>query len=156
MVYDLIPKKELDKINKILPSFNKITEKDIYFQSSSQTKKTLLPSSNRYKTLNKNKNFKKINTIFKSLKPVIISKFKKSIKEHVAKKFHNTKLSYHSTYSVMRRGYVKSAHIDRRDHLLHILFYPSSDSSKGGNIQIMKLKDKKKITHLTYFQQKRI
>ena len=43
----------------------------------------------------------------------------------------------------MRKGYVKSAHIDRRDHLLHILFYPSSDSSKGGNIQIMKLKNKK-------------
>ena len=67
VVYDLIPK-ELDKINKILPSFNKIKEKDIYFQSSSQTKKTLLPSSNRYKTLNKNKNFKKINTIFKKFK----------------------------------------------------------------------------------------
>ena len=65
VVYDLIPKKELDKINKILPSFKEITEKDIYFQSSSQTKKTLLPSSNRYKTLNKNKNFKKINTILK-------------------------------------------------------------------------------------------
>lgn len=155
VVYDLIPKKELDKINKILPSFNKIKEKDIYFQSSSQTKKTLLPSSNRYKTLNKNKNFKKINTIFKSLKPVIISKFKKSIKDHVAKKFHNTKLSYHSTYSVMRRGYVKSAHIDRRDHLLHILFYPSSDSSKGGNIQIMKLKDKKKNNSFDIFPAKK-
>ena len=39
VVYDLIPKKKLDKINKILPSFKEITEKDIYFQSSSQTKK---------------------------------------------------------------------------------------------------------------------
>ena len=44
----------------------------------------------------------------------------------------------------MRKGYLKSAHLDRRDHLLHILFYPSSDSSKGGDIQIMKLKKIKK------------
>ena len=51
----------------------------------------------------------------------------------------------------MRRGYIKSAHIDRRDHLLHILFYPSSDSTKGGNINIMKLKDKKKSNHFDIF-----
>jgi|TARA_Y200000002_G_C22628613_1_gene641404 hypothetical protein len=151
VVKDLIPKKDLDKINRILPSFSEIIEKDIYFQSASQTKKTLLPSSSRYKILNKNKNFKKINSIFRNLKPAIISKFKKSIKEHVVKKFQNTKLSHHSTYSVMRRGYIKSAHIDRRDHLLHILFYPSSDSTKGGNINIMKLKDKKKSNHFDIF-----
>lgn len=151
VVNDLIPKKDLDKINKILPSFSEIIEKDIYFQSASQTKKTLLPSSRRYKILNKNKDFKKINSIFRNLKPAIISKFKKSIKEHVVKKFQNTKLSHHSTYSVMRRGYIKSAHIDRRDHLLHILFYPSSDSTKGGNINIMKLKDKKKSNHFDIF-----
>jgi len=155
VVNDLIPKKELDKINKILPSFSEITEKDIYFQSASQTKKTLLPSSSRYKKLNKNKNFNKINSIFKNLKPTIISKFKQSIKEHVSKKFQNTTLSYHSTYSVMRKGYIKSAHIDRRDHLLHILFYPNSDSSKGGNIQIMKLKDKKKSKSYDIFPAKK-
>lgn len=155
IVNDLIPKKELEKINKILPSFEEVVEKDIYFQSASQTKKTLLPSSSRYKKLNKNKSFKKINSIFKSLKPVIISKFKRSINEHVSKKFQNSKLSHHSTYSVMRKGYVKSAHIDRRDHLLHILFYPSSDSSKGGNIQIMKLKNKKKKDHFDIFPSKK-
>ena len=38
VVNDLIPKKELDKINRILPSFNVITEKDIYFQSASTKK----------------------------------------------------------------------------------------------------------------------
>ena len=125
VVNNLIPKQDLKEINKILPSFKEVVEKDIYFQSVSQTKKTLLPTSSRYKKLNKNKNFKKINLIFKKLKPVIISKFKKSINEHVAKKFQNSKLSYHSTYSVMRKGYIKSAHIDRRDHLLHILFFYS-------------------------------
>ena len=69
VVKDLIPKKDLDKINRILPSFSEIIEKDIYFQSASQTKKTLLPSSSRYKILNKNKNFKKINSIFRNLYP---------------------------------------------------------------------------------------
>lgn len=155
VVNNLIPKQDLKEINKILPSFKEVVEKDIYFQSVSQTKKTLLPTSSRYKKLNKNKNFKKINLIFKKLKPVIISKFKKSINEHVAKKFQNSKLSYHSTYSVMRKGYIKSAHIDRRDHLLHILFYPNSDSSKGGKIQIMELKNKKKLVNFDIFPPKK-
>jgi len=144
VVDNLIPSKDLKKINKILPSFRDIQENDIYFQSSSKTKKTLLPSSKRYKILTKDKNFKKINLLFKQLKPAIIKKFRKSIEEHVIKKFQKSQLSYHSTYSVMRKGYVKSAHLDRRDHLLHVLYYPSSDSAKGGNIKIMKMKEKKK------------
>ena len=68
VVNNLIPKKELEKIRKILPSFNDIKEKDVYFQSVSQTKKTLLPSSSRYKKLNKNTNFKKLNSVFKKSK----------------------------------------------------------------------------------------
>ena len=57
----------------------------------------------------------------------------------------------------MRKGYLKSAHLDRRDHLLHILFYPSSDSSKGGDIQIMKLKkNPKNKINLIFFLQKKI
>lgn len=141
VVKNLIPNKEIKKINDILPDFKDIQESDIYFQSASKTKKTLLPSSSRYKNLNKNKHFKKVNQIFRSIKPAVIAKFKNSINEYVNKKYQKSKLSYHSTYSVMRKGYLKSAHLDRRDHLLHILFYPSSDSSKGGDIQIMKLKN---------------
>lgn len=154
IVNDLIPKKELKKIDKVLPNYKDITEKDIYFQSSSKTKKTLLPSSDRYKKLNKNKNFKKLNSLFKRLKPQIISKFRKAINENVEKKFQRSKLSYHSTYSVMKKGYIKSAHLDRRDHLLHILFYLSSDSSQGGDIQIMKMKGKKKENTYDIFPSK--
>ena len=155
VVNNLIPKKELEKIRKILPSFNDIKEKDVYFQSVSQTKKTLLPSSSRYKKLNKNTNFKKLNSVFKSLKPQIVSKFKKSINRYVEKKYQNSKLSHHSTYSVMRKGYIKSAHIDRRDHLLHVLFYLSSDDAKGGEIQIMQLKNKDKNNFYDIFPSKK-
>ena len=139
VVKNLIPSKDLNKIIKILPGFEDILDKDIYYQSISKTKKTLLPSSAGYKKLNKNVYFKNLNKIFMKLKPQILKKFEGSIQKHVNKKFQKSKLSYHSTYSVMRKGYLKSAHLDRRDHLLHILFYLDSDSSNGGEIKIMRL-----------------
>ena len=54
----------------------------------------------------------------------------------------------------MRKGYIKSAHIDRQNHLLHVLFYLSSDDAKGGEIKIMKLKEKLKIIFMIFFLQK--
>jgi hypothetical protein len=44
----------------------------------------------------------------------------------------------------MKKGYLKSAHLDRRDHLIHIIYYSTSDVNKGGEICIQKLKQKKK------------
>ena len=55
----------------------------------------------------------------------------------------------------MRKGYIKSAHIDRRDHLLHVLFYLSSDDAKGGEIKIMKLKKKIKNNFYDIFPSKK-
>lgn len=144
IINNLLNEKDLKKLNKVLPNFEEIKEQDIYFQSKSGTKKTLLQSSIRYKKLTKNNSFNKVNVLFRKLKPFIIKKFKKSIKNFVKEKFYNSKLSYHSTFSVMKNGYVKSPHLDRRDHLVHILFYPSSESDKGGRIQIMSLKKHKK------------
>tara|TARA_Y100001970_G_C14243061_1_gene866117 strand:+ start:92 stop:883 length:792 start_codon:yes stop_codon:yes gene_type:complete len=140
VVKNLIPPKELKKLNKILPSFKDINENDIYYQSESKTKKTLLPSSSRYKKLTKNKSFKKINSLFKYLKPAVVKKFNNPIEKYVTKRFQNSNLTFHSTYSVMKNGYIKSPHLDRRDHLVHVLFYPLSEESKGGKIKIMKLK----------------
>ena len=143
-VKNLLPKKELLRLNKILPSFNEVGGNDVLYQSSSKTKKTLLPSSIIYKKLSKEKTFKNVDKLFKKLKPAIIKKFKPHIKAHVKKKFHNSKLNYHSSFSLMKKGYVKSSHLDRRDHLLHILFYPYSDGNSGGNLQLDKLRDHKK------------
>lgn len=145
VIENLIPKKQLKELNKIIPNYEEINESEIYFQSKSKTKKTLLPSSNQYKLLCKNKAFKKINYLFKKIKPHVIQKFRVEIYKNVQKKYLNKKLKFHSTYNVMKSGYKKSAHLDRRDHLLHILYYPRTQISKGGDIKIYKLKKEKKI-----------
>jgi hypothetical protein len=132
------------QLNKVLPNFDDLNNSDVMFQSKSHTKKTLLPSSSIYKEVNKKKNINNLNNLFKKLKPVIIKKFKDEIKKYVNKQFRNSKLIYHSSYSVMKKGYLKSAHLDRRDHLIHIIYYSTSDVNKGGEICIQKLKQKKK------------
>ena len=143
-IRNLISKKDLNKLNKALPNYNSIINKEVLYQSSSKSKKTILPNSKNYKVLNKNKEFKKINSIFQKLKPIIVKKFNKHINQHVKKKVFSSSLKYHSSYSVMKSGYKKSPHLDRRDHLIHMIFYPSSDPFKGGDICVHKLKKHKK------------
>ena len=132
----------VDKLNDFLPSFENLTGKEIMYQSKSKSKKTILPSSDTYKKLAKNKLFRMLNVHFKNLKPIIIKKFKKQIKIHVNKQYHRSSLKYHSSFSVMKKGYKKSSHLDRRDHLIHMIFYSDSDSSKGGEICLNKIKNK--------------
>ena len=57
----------------------------------------------------------------------------------MSKKIPHYLLKYHCSYSVMKKGYIKSPHIDRRDHLIHMIFYPYSDPLKGGEICLHKL-----------------
>ena len=132
------------QLNKVLPNFNDLNNSDVMFQSKSQTKKTLLPSSKLYRKVNSEKNINNLNNLFKKLKPIILKKFKSEIRKHVNKRFQSSKLIYHSSYSVMKKGYLKSAHLDRRDHLIHIIYYSISNANKGGEICIQKLKKKKK------------
>ena len=141
-VKNLISKKDLNNLNKVLPNYDSILDDEVLYQSSSKTKKTILPKSKNYKILNKNKEFKEINLTFQKLKPVIFDKFKKHIDKHLKKKIYSKSLKYHITYSVMKNGYIKSPHIDRRDHLIHMIFYPSSNPLKGGEICIHQLKQK--------------
>jgi hypothetical protein len=140
VVNSLIPPEKLIEINKMLPSFDEVTEDEGYFQSLSETKKTILPTSKLYKELNKSKIFKDINLMFKKIQPFVIKKFQYEINKYVKKKYQNSVLKFHSSFSLMKEGYIKSSHIDRRDHLVHALFYPFSTSDKGGEIQVMKLK----------------
>lgn len=143
-IKNFIDKESLKKLNNILPSFEEIKGKNVLYQSSSRTKKTILPSSSIYKKLLKNRPFNSINLLFKKLQPTIINKFQNEINLYVKKKFTNKEIKYHSSYSVMKKGYVKSPHLDRRDHLIHMIFYPSSESSKGGDVCLNSLKKKKK------------
>ena len=142
-VRNLISNKDLKKLNKVLPNYDAIVNDEILYQSKSKSKKTILPKSKSYKKLNNCKEFRNINLIFKKLKPTIVKKFEKHINEYVKKNFSLKSLKYHSSYSVMKKGYLKSPHLDRRDHLIHMIFYPSSDPSKGGEICIHKMKQKR-------------
>ena len=143
-VRNLISKKDLNNLNKVLPNYESIYDDEVLYQSSSKTKKTILPKSKNYKELNKNKEFKKINLTFQKLKPVIFDKFEKYINKYLKRKIYSKSLKYHNSYSVMKNGYIKSPHIDRRDHLIHMIFYPSSNPLEGGEIYIHQLKQKKK------------
>lgn len=139
-IKNLLPYKELNKLNKILPSFNEIEDQDIYHQVKSDTKKVLLPNSKIYKKLIKKPSFKKLNSLFEKLKPFILKKFDEPIKNFVNKKYQKSHLTFHSVFSLMRKGYYLKPHIDRREHLITILFYPSSQVLKGGDIKLMQLK----------------
>jgi hypothetical protein len=143
-IRNFIKKKDLKKINSILPSYKNLYGNDIMYQSKSKTKKTILPSSKFYKKLNKDKKFVKFNVALKKIMPDVLKKFDKHIKLHVNKEYINSKLIYHSSYSVMTNGYIKSPHTDRRDHLITIIFYADSDCKKGGDILINKIINHKK------------
>ena len=141
-IKNIFDKKYVDKLNTFLPSFESLTGKEIMYQSESKSKKTILPSSVTYKKLDKNRLFKNVNRSFKKLQPTILKKFNKYIKIHINEKYLNSNLKYHSSFSIMKKGYKKSSHLDRRDHLIHMIFYPDSDASKGGEICLNKVKNK--------------
>ena len=44
----------------------------------------------------------------------------------------------------MKKGYMKSPHLDRRDHLIHMIYYSDAEASKGGEIILNKLNKNKK------------
>lgn len=138
-VKNIFDKKYVKRLNNSLPTYKELVGDDIMFQSKSHSKKTLLPSSLKYKKLLKNKDFKTLNQNFEKLKLQIISKFKNQINEYVKKKINPKNLRYHSSYSVMINGYKKSPHLDRRDHLIHMIYYSDSNSSKGGEIILNKI-----------------
>jgi hypothetical protein len=144
-IKNLLDKKSLKELNQILPSFKDLNSKEILYQSKSQTKKTIMPDSQIYKQLKKNKYFKEFDKLFVKLKPYIIKKFRREINNTVNYPFKDNQLKYHSSFSIMKKGYVKSSHIDRRDHLITIIFYANSDHTKGGDISIDELKKKTKI-----------
>lgn len=138
-IKNVFDKEYVQKLNNSLPSYKDLVGNDVMFQSKSQSKKTILPSSAKYKKLSKIKEFRELNKNFKKLKIQIISKFKEQIQQYVQKKINPKNLKYHSSYSVMVKGYKKSPHLDRRDHLIHMIYYSDSNSEKGGEIILNKI-----------------
>jgi len=142
-IKNIFDKSFVKKLNSSLPSYKQLVGNEIMYQSKSQSKKTILPSSSEYKKLSQNREFKILNKIFKKLKTEIIAKFENQITKYVKKKINPKKLKYHSSYSVMKNGYKKSAHLDRRDHLIHMIYYSDSNPNKGGEIVLNKISKNK-------------
>jgi len=143
-INNFLPKKYLNSLNKILPSYDELQGDGLLYQSTSKTKKSIFPNSKQFKKLNKKKIFKDLNLLFKKLESTLIKKFEKEINTFTTINAKKIKLNYHFSYSVMKKGYLKSSHIDRRDHLIHGILYPYSDQYKGGDILINEFKKKKK------------
>ncbi len=144
VIRNLLPKKKLIELNNVLPDFSDVSSKNVLFQSTSETKKTIMPDSVEFKKLLKKKIFNDVNNVFKKIKPMVLKKFKKEINKYVNSKFKNSKIKYNMNFALMRKGYLKSAHLDRRDHLISAIYYPTSKKNKGGDLQLCSLKKKQK------------
>lgn len=142
IIKNLLEENKLKELNKCLPSYGDLGSEDIIFQSSSETKKTIMPDSKIFKSLLKKKVFRDTNNNLKKIKPVVLKKFQSEILKNVNSKFIKSKIRYHMNFALMKKGYLKSPHLDRRDHLISGIFYPASVSNKGGNLQLCSVKKK--------------
>ena len=138
IIENFISKKDLINLNNEFPDFKNLNEKDVLLPSKSKNKKSILPNSKLHKKLLKKKIFKKLNNSFAKIEPLIKKKFSKEIKKNVVQKYQNSKLKYHMAIAMMKKGYIKSPHTDRRDHLIHCLFYVQSERNSGGDLKLFK------------------
>lgn len=142
VIKNLLPKLTLNKLNKTLPSFNEVSSKYVIFQSSSKTKKTIMPDSEIFKKMLREKTFYEVNSTLQKIKPLILKKFKSEIEKNVSPNFVKSKIEYNMNFALMKKGYLKSAHLDRRDHLISGIYYPKSEKNKGGNLLMCGVKKK--------------
>jgi hypothetical protein len=121
-----------------LPNYDDIDD-NVYFQDNKHSKKSIvdnsLDNSNYLKLLKINKNFKSFDDIFKNnieIKNVIFKKFEKYLKEHLSMNLDDINTTTSINYSVSKPGYLKEIHIDRREHIINILYYLNEcdDSAK--------------------------
>ena len=143
VIKSFLPVSKLRKLNQILPNYSAIDDDNVIFQSSSKTKKTVMTDSKIFKKLIKKKIFNEVNNNLKKIRPFIIKKFEKEIIKNVNPKFLKSKIKYNMNFAMMKNGYLKSAHLDRRDHLISGIYYPTSKENQGGNLQMYKPKTNK-------------
>ena len=136
VIRNFLTKTTLNELNKVLPSYNDLEKNQVMFQSSSETKKTVMPDSKIFKNLLKKKIFKEVNNNLRKIKPIVLQKFNSEILRNVNSEFINTKIKYNMNFALMKKGYLKSPHLDRRDHLISGIYYPTSQINIGGNLQM--------------------
>lgn len=143
VIKNFFPKKIHKELVNLLPDFNQLSnssDKKILLQGNSKTKKTIMPDTQTFKILNKDEIFKRCNDVLQKIKPVLLKKFNNIIEENIHTKYLRSKIKYHVSVSLMKKSYSKRPHIDRRDHLIHGLYYPVTDKSQGGNLLLYSLK----------------
>ena len=59
VIKNFLSRETLDSLNKVLPNYNDVDDKNVISQSSSETKKTIMPDSKIFKNLLKIKIFGK-------------------------------------------------------------------------------------------------
>ena len=142
LIENFLPKKILNNFIPSLPSFNQLHGNNIFIQSKSNTKRSIFYNSSYFKKImNKNSSFKEVILIFSKIESFINKKFEKEIEKYIKKEFIFKKTTFSCSISSSIKGYLKSAHIDRREHKFHILYYPEIQKNSGGDLKLWKSKN---------------
>ena len=123
IVRNFLPKKIFNDLSKALPSYNDLNGGNIFIQSKSGSKRSVFIESDYFKKkMKKEKAIKNTINIFKKIEPAINKKFRQHIDNNINKFFINKKTNFSCSFSSCIKSYIKSAHIDRREHKFHILY----------------------------------
>jgi len=140
LIKNFLPKKILRDFILNLPSFNQLKGSNIFIQSKSDTKRSIFYKSKYFNEIMKEKNFKEVILFFSKLEKTLNEKFKNEISKFVKKEFISKKTKFSCSISSSIKGYLKSAHIDRREHKFYILYYPEIQKNSGGDLKLWKSK----------------
>ena len=144
IIKNFLPKKILDQLTSSLPSYSELKGNNVFIQSKSDTKRSTFFESEYFKKKLMNKqNLKNVIELFKKVEPIINQKFVDIIPNYICSDFINVKTTFSCSMSACIKNYIKSPHIDRREHKFHILFYPQIQKNSGGELCIWRSKDKK-------------
>lgn len=144
IIKNFLPSKLLSELSNSLPSYSNLSGNNIFIQSKSGTKRSVFLESQYFKKfLKRNNNIKKVINLFKILEPALNSKFSNIIPRYINKDYINKKTNFSCSFSSCKKNYLKSPHIDRREHKFHILFYPQIQNKSGGEICLWECKERK-------------
>ena len=135
LIKNFLPKKPFNEFVKVMPDYYDLKGDNVFTQSKSGTKRGIFYESKHFKKIyNNNNSFRKIIKIFKKIENEINNKFKEEITKNVDEKYAHSKTTFSCSLSSSVKGYLKSPHIDRREHKFHFLFYLDVQKKSGGDV----------------------
>lgn len=143
-IKNFIPKKLFTHFNKSLINYKEFIGKDIFIQSKSKTKRSVFYESKFFKKLmKKDIYFQEVIYIFKNLEKHLNILFKEYLIENINEDYQEVKCTFSCSLSSAIKNYIKSTHIDRREHKYSFLYYPQLQANKGGELCLWSTKPKK-------------